>query len=62
MAHCGSASIFESVHWKVEARDGIEPPKKVLQTFPFSFWAPRHFLQRAVLPRTKTPDPKALCI
>jgi hypothetical protein len=25
----------------VEARDGIEPPNKVLQTLPFSFWVPR---------------------
>jgi hypothetical protein len=26
---------------RVEARDGIEPPNKVLQTLPFSFWVPR---------------------
>jgi hypothetical protein len=26
----------------VEARDGIEPPNKALQTLPFSFWVPRH--------------------
>ena len=25
----------------MEARDGIEPPNKVLQTLPFSFWVPR---------------------
>ena len=25
----------------VEARDGIEPPNKALQTLPFSFWVPR---------------------
>jgi hypothetical protein len=28
---------------EVEARDGIEPPNKALQAFPFSFWVPRHF-------------------
>jgi hypothetical protein len=27
----------------VEARDGIEPPNKALQTLPFSFWVPRRF-------------------
>jgi hypothetical protein len=26
---------------EVEARDGIEPPNKALQTLPFSFWVPR---------------------
>ena len=25
----------------MEARDGIEPPNRVLQTLPFSFWVPR---------------------
>jgi hypothetical protein len=25
----------------VEARDGIEPSNKALQTLPFSFWVPR---------------------
>ena len=29
----------------MEARDGIEPPNKALQTLPFSFWVPRHFLR-----------------
>jgi hypothetical protein len=35
---------FSSCFWierEVEARDGIEPPNKVLQTLPFSFWVPR---------------------
>ena len=27
---------------EVEARDGIEPSNKALQTLPFSFWVPRH--------------------
>src|ERR1700759_346917 len=31
---------------EVEARDGIEPSNKVLQTLPFSFWVPRHLSQR----------------
>ena len=26
-------------------RDGIEPPTKALQTFPFSFCVPRHFAE-----------------
>ena len=26
---------------EMEARDGIEPPNKALQTLPFSFWVPR---------------------
>jgi hypothetical protein len=30
----------------VEARDGIEPSSKALQTLPFSFWVPRHLSQR----------------
>jgi hypothetical protein len=32
----------ETVAGDVEARDGIEPPNKALQTLPFSFWVPRH--------------------
>src|SRR5882757_783516 len=31
---------------RVEARDGIEPPDKALQTLPFSFWVPRPLSQR----------------
>jgi hypothetical protein len=30
----------------VEARDGIEPPNKALQTLPFSFWVPRRRLNQ----------------
>jgi len=42
----------------VEARDGIEPPNKVLQTFPFSFWVPRHWSTQArVKARSKTLRP-----
>jgi hypothetical protein len=35
----------------VEARDGIEPPSKALQTFPFSFWVPRRIERRATISR-----------
>jgi hypothetical protein len=31
---------------EVEARDGIEPSNKALQTLPFSFWVPRPLSQR----------------
>ena len=33
----------------MEARDGIEPPNKALQTLPFSFWVPRHFFYNIVI-------------
>ena len=31
---------------EVEARDGIEPSNRALQTLPCSFWVPRHLSQR----------------
>jgi hypothetical protein len=33
----------------VEARDGIEPPNKALQTLPFSFWVPRHLFYDVIM-------------
>ena len=53
----------------MEARDGIEPPSKALQTLPFSFWVPRLLSQyckrveemRAAILRVpfhKVPPPK----
>lgn len=34
---------------EVEARDGIEPPNKALQTLPFSFWVPRRLCKQSTV-------------
>jgi hypothetical protein len=37
----------------VEARDGIEPSDKALQTLPFSFWVPRDFHNDGIVTTAK---------